>query len=392
MASQKRQWPAGDVLCQVAVLIESDDTWGRNVVEAIARYARDAKWSLLIGPRDSQRRLRLPRGWRGEGVIVSLRDQATARHIREAGAPAVDVSITLPDERWLGRVATDDTLRAQVAFEHLLSRGLDHFACYAPPIGRYPDTRAQRFADVVRAQGFPCETYRAGRGSASRGWLAEYECVTRWLETLPMPVAIFASDPYPARRLTEICERCGVRIPDEVALVSGDNDDLLCRVAWPQITSVELASHRIGTEACALLERLMAGESVPDNPVLIAPRRIIERHSTEVLAIADREIADILRSIHQTATEGIGVRDLLKRFPISRRGLEIKFREILGRTPAEEIRRVRLERARALLLETDLSVEAIATRVGFSSGPALSHAFRRFENVTPSEIRNRGSG
>lgn len=119
---------------QVAVLIETDDSWGRDVVEAIARFAHSARWSILIAPRDGQRRLRLPRGWKGNGILVSLRDRSMVRHIRNAGLPAVDVSMSFPKETWLGRVATDDAARARMAFEHFRARAFEHFAFWPSTI------------------------------------------------------------------------------------------------------------------------------------------------------------------------------------------------------------------------------------------------------------------
>lgn len=371
----------------VAILVETDDTWGRSVVEAIARHARIAGWTLLICPRDAERRLRLPRRWGGDGVIVSIRDPKMARHVRECGSPAVDVSITLPAERWLSRVATDDRLRAELAFGHLRERGFENFATYAPTLGRYPDRRCEQFVRVAAEAGFECSNFATIAGRYGDTWPTDWNRLAAWLDSLPKPVAVFAADAYPARHLAELCERQGIRLPDEVAVLAGDTDELICNVAWPQLSSVELASHRIGHLACQELAVRMDDDSAPPTLRLVAPLRVVERHSTDVMAIADPEMAEILAMVRRQATAGLEVRDLLGQFPISRRGLELKFKRLLGRTPAEEIRRVRLERAKQLLLETDRSVESVAHAVGMSSGPALFHAFRKYIGMTPGEFR-----
>lgn len=116
----------------VAVLIETVDTWGRNVVEAVARYAQWARWALVIAPRDAEGRLRLPQWWRGQGAIVMLRDTATAEHVRRMQIPPVDVDVLMQHETWLGRVVTDDAARARMALEHFRERSFEHFAYYAP--------------------------------------------------------------------------------------------------------------------------------------------------------------------------------------------------------------------------------------------------------------------
>lgn len=360
-------------------------------MESIARFAQAAQWTLLIGPRDRQRRLRLPKGWQGDGVLVSLRDRGMVQHVRRMGVPAVDVSIMLPEEKWLGRVATDDVKRAEMAFEHFRDRGIKQYSCYAPPIGRYSDERANLFRHAVTEAGLTC--WPSPSLQTHSGWLADYQRASEWLDTLPRPLGVFASDAYPARQLAEIAQQADIQIPDDLALLSGDNDDLLCNVAWPPISSLELASHKIGQEACEMLLWMRKTGRVPRKPKLIPPLRVIARHSTEVLAVADEDVAEILRYIRAHACHGIQVTDLLKVFPISRRAMEIRFREILNRTPAEEIRRVRLETARTLMTDTDLSISAVAHRCGFADGASLSHAFRRHYDLPPGELRDaRGNG
>jgi LacI family transcriptional regulator len=371
---------------RVAILVETDDSWGRDVVESIARFAHDNHWSLLISPRDAQHRLRLPSRWKGDGVIVSLRDTALLKHVKSARVPAVDVSIQMPEERWLGRVATDDSARAAMAFEHFQSRHFENFACYSPPIGRYSHDRALAFQRVAQAHGFPCSLFTSPK-SKQGGWDGNQTAVANWLKSLSKPLAVFAADPYPARQLIEICQLEGVRIPDEIAVLAGDTDDLLCNIASPRISSVELACHKIGRAACELLATLMDGQPVPRDPILIPPLRVIARHSTEILAVEDRDLAQIVQYIRDRAAEGIRVSDILRAFPISRRSLEQRFRNILGRSPAEEIRRTRLQHARKLLVETDMSVAEVATASGVCSGAQLASAFRRYLGIRPTALR-----
>jgi LacI family transcriptional regulator len=371
---------------RVAVLVETDDSWGREVVESIARFGHENHWSLLLSPRDDQHRLRLPARWNGDGAIVSLRDHALCRHVKAAGVPAVDVAIQQPEERWCGRVATDDDARAAMAFEHFQSRHFENFACYSPPIGRYSHDRALAFQRVASRAGDRCDIFTATKNKQG-GWDGNQTAVAAWLKSLPKPLAVFAADPYPARQLIEICQLEGLRIPDDIAVLAGDTDDLLCNIASPRISSVELATHKIGRTACEMLKSIMDGGPVPQQPTLIPPLRVIARHSTEILAVEDRDLAQIVQYIRDRAAEGIRVSDILRAFPISRRSLEQRFRNILGRSPAEEIRRTRLQHARKLLVETDMSVAEIATASGVCSGAQLASAFRRYLGIRPSALR-----
>ncbi|QEG21893.1 AraC family transcriptional regulator [Mariniblastus fucicola] len=370
----------------VGILVETDDSWGRNIVEAVCKFAQSNAWAVLISPRDSQGRLRLPTIWNGDGVIASLRNSPSVRHVKSLQLPVVDVGIMVPKYDWLARVATDDAARGEMAFEHLRDRGLTSFACYAPPIGRYSDSRSAAFANAVSDAGYSCASYEPS-GDDAAGWLTNYSNVRRWLATLPRPLGIFAADPYPARQLVEICSMESIHIPDEVAVLSGDDDELLCNVAWPQISAVELASHQIGETAAKMLARMMNGGATPKREKLLPPLRVRGRHSTDILAMDDDEIAEVLRFIRDRAPTGITVADLLRQFPVSRRRLEQRFRAEINRSPAQEIRRIRMAYVARLLLDLDLPISSVAARAGFATSASLSQAFRQHFGVTPSDYR-----
>lgn len=372
---------------RVAVLVEFDDTWGRNVVEAIARFSSLSGWQLLLAPRDAQRRLRIPDGWEGDGAIAMLRDESLVDHLKETRLPTVNVSGQFLEEGWAGQVATDDTWRARLAFDHFSSRRLVHFAYYGPPNSRYSDGRGEAFQRFVSEQGFPCEMLEfqeSPRGSYSYGDRQE---LAERLRSLPKPTGILAADPYPARQLIECCLACGIDIPGDVLVLSGDEDELLCNLVQPPITSIELASHRIGWEACEMLVRMHASGETPIEAQLVKPLRVRPRRSTDHTEMGDPLLESVLDYIKQNAANPIRIQDLARFAAISRRTLELRFRDALGRSPAEEIRRVRLEQARQMLLNTSLSVSSIAAACGLSSGPYLTHAFRKAYGVVPSDLR-----
>lgn len=372
----------------VGVLVETEDTWGRNIVESVCRFGQNAGWTILIAPRDQQGRMRLPAIWNGHGVIAALRNGSAVRHVMQLQRPVVDVSSTMKKEDGLARVTTDDHARAELAVEHLRSRGIQHFACYAPSIGRYSDVRSTEFRSVVEAAGFQCAMY--AHDAKGSGWLTNYTRARDWLAKLPRPLGVFAGDPYPARQLVEICSMDSIRIPDDVAILSGDDDELLCNVASPRISSIELASHLIGDSAAKLLQRLMDGGAIPKRTKRIRPLRIRPRESTDLLAIDDPEVAKALRFIRHHASDGIGVADVADACLVSRRTLENRFREKLNRTPAEEIRRARFECVRRLLLDTDKSIATIAFESGFASGASLSQMYHQHFGETPGSFRRSG--
>jgi LacI family transcriptional regulator len=252
--------------------------------------------------------------------------------------------------------------------------------------------RVFAYVKAVQAAGLTCSVF-PDPAARMPAWNDEYRLVARWLRAQPRPLAVFAADAHPARQLAEICHWEGIHVPDDVAILAGDTDDLMCNLSAPRISSIELDNDQIGREACRMLTRLMQGGRVPAAPMLIAPRRVIARQSTDVLAIDDADVAQALRYIQDHAAEGLRVRDLLPVVPLSRRRLEQRFRAVLGRTPAQEIRRCRLQHAQNLLLDTDLSVSAVAAASGVSSGAQLATAFRKYLGIRPSRLREgRGDG
>jgi LacI family transcriptional regulator len=376
----------------VAVLIETDDSWGRSAVRGVADYALEhGPWSLLVDPRAELGTMRLPRGWQGDGVIARIGSRRLLEHLRRKGVPVVDVDSIMADEPGIGRVNSDDGKRAAIAIDHLVDRGFTNFALYADPRPGFPSLPGLAFEAALAARRRECRVYRAGAGGrGNRPWPAEQRRIAGWLATLPIPTAVFVADSHCGRRVLEACRIAGLDVPQRIAVIAGDTDDLMCEVATPPLSSVELACHRIGYLAADLLDRLMAGESPPTRPILVPPLRVITRQSTDLLAIDDPELVAAIRHIRSHACGRLRVGDVVGRLAVSRRLLEQRFHAALGHGPAEEIRRVRLERAGELLAHSELSVEQVARAAGFRTATRLGVAFRKRFGMTPRAWRAHG--
>lgn len=374
---------------QIAILVETNDSWGREFVAGVAQWTPiHGPWILLIEPRDRQGRLCLPEGWSGDGVIARLSTPTMVEQVRKAGKPVVDVDIVVPTQPWMARVLTDDRQRGRLALAHLLDRGFQRFAWFAPPSPRYAARRGDPFRAAVKAAGFECAVFwPEDRRQRKIGWREQQQLVVRWLESLAKPLAVFAADAHCGRQLAEFCQHSGVSVPDQVAILAGDTDELMCRVCAPPLSSVLLGARRIGCEAAALLDRLMRGGRIPRKPILVEPIGVIARQSTDVLAIPDEEIVQAIRFMRADACRKIQVDDVLRAVPISRRSLELRCLQYLGRSPAEEIRRVRLETAARLLTQSDLSIEEVAQASGFAGATRLGVAFRKTFGRTPLSYR-----
>ena len=223
----------------------------------------------------------------------------------------------------------------------------------------------------------------------SRLWEREKVSICRWLATLDRPLALLSCSDILGQHVLDACRRIGAAVPEEIAVVGVDDDALLCELCQPPLSSVRLDAERIGYEAAALLDRLMAGKPPPSAVQLVSPLGITIRRSTDELAIDDPLIAAAARYIRENACRGATVQEVLRQVPMSRTVLEQKFRRYLGHSPKAEIRTVQLKRVQQLLAETDLALDRIASLAGYKHPEYLSVVFRRLIGQTPGQYRKK---
>ena len=375
----------------VALLIETSNAYARGLLRGVAAYVREHDpWSIHLL---EQGRGDAPPGWlaqwRGDGIIARIETQRIARAVGRSGVPVIDVSAArhIPSIPW---VETDDEAIARLAAEHLMERGFRQFAYCGEPRFNWSRWRLEHFVRIVGEAGFASTVYPhaacAGRRASGN---RERQRLIRWVGNLPKPIGVMACYDIKAQQLLDACREVNVAVPEEVAVVGVDNDELLCNLTPPPLSSVIPNTQRTGYEAAALLDRRIRGEHVEPEAHLIPPLGVATRQSTDVLAIDDPEVALAVRFIREHACEGINVRSVLRAVPLPRRVLESRFQATLGRTPHEEIVRLRMDRVKQLLVETDLNLATIAHRTGFRHVEYLSTAFKRHEGQSPSIYRTR---
>jgi LacI family transcriptional regulator len=206
---------------------------------------------------------------------------------------------------------------------------------------------------------------------------------------LPKPVGVAACYDVLGLRLLDACRRRGLVVPEQVAVVGAGNDNLLCSLSDPPLSSVEHNLHQVGYEAAGLLDRMMDGEPAPAEPILVEPLGVVARQSTELVAIADPKTSLALHVIRDRACQGIGVDEVARRVSLSRRALERRFHKYVGRSPHDEIVRLQLERVKTLLRESDLTLDAIAQKAGFNYASYMATLFRTRVGQPPGEYRRR---
>jgi LacI family transcriptional regulator len=375
--------PSSANLARVAVLVETSTAWGRGIVSGINDYLRHQQhWQVLLEPRGPNSELKLPRQWRGEGIIARVADSAMARSLGRMKMPVVNVSSIQLSGPQFPRVANDVSRVVDTAVEHFRERGFRHFGFFSTQKVHLQE----EFESAVREAGFDCSSYVLPPESGMEaGWNLSLNRLKAWLLSLPKPVAILAWGN--GRPLIYAGQAAGLSTPEEVAVLTNYFDELVNELSPMPLSGIRIASDRVGFEAAALLDRLLAGAKPPAEPLLIPPNGVVIRQSTSTLAIHDAALARAVSYIRENAAEAISVTDVARQAGLSRCVLERRFRESFHRSPGEEIRRVRLERARQLLVETDLSIPDVAESCGFGSNAYFTDCFNRSQGISPLRYR-----
>lgn len=375
---------------RVAVLIESSRAYGRGLLRGVARYNREhGHWSVYLQPHG----LDHPsppwlKQWRGDGILVRIGDRRMLRAVLATGKPTVDLRGVVPG---LGVpfIGVDNRAVAEMAADHLLERGLRHFGFCGLAAGLHPhlDERREYFVARMGMSGYEVRVYAAKAGQPIP-WDREQDRLAARVARLLKPVGIMTCHDDRGLQVLDACQAAGVSVPDEVAIISVD-DELLCGMFTPQLTSIDVNPEQIGYRAAELLERMMGGEPPGCETVLLPPRGVALRQSTDTLAIDDPDVAAALRHIREHACRGLRVEDVLERVPLSRSVLERRFRALVGRSPKAEISRVQLDRAKGLLSESHLTIDVVAARSGFRDARYLCDVFARKMGMTPGAYRER---
>ena len=377
---------------RVAVFLATNLKSNRDVLRGIQNYCRAGRaaspWSFLIAWPEMTP-LKVVAKWAPDGIIAKMYTPRMIAALRRFKVPVVNTT-NIAGDRTIPRAAVDEEAVGRMAAEHFLERGFRNFAYVGYRQQRSESARKEWFRATLRRAGYGCHAYTGIDLFALRPggtWGFRDKKLIAWLTALPKPVAIFLYHDVLAWEILEVCRSIGLRVPEDVALLGADDDELFCDLSQPPLSSIAYPAERIGFAAAGLLDGLLRRRPAPKKPVLIAPVGVVTRQSTDMVAIEDRELAAAVRFIRQNGSGPIGVKSILNHVQISRRTLEQKFRETLGRSPLDEIIRVRVEQARQLLARTDLSMPEIAARSGFSNAERLSVVFKDKTGISPTQYR-----
>ncbi len=360
-------------------------------MRGIASYANErGNWHVFSAPEGEEYAVLATGGYRWDGLIIRPAGAGFTRRVLQLGVPVVSLG-SLRIHASIPRVKVDDAQNTALILRHLMSGGLKRFAyCSFYPTLRVED-RGAAFVAHVRSAGHECFCFnRFCRVTEKDPWQYRLRKLMAWLKQLPKPIGIATYSPDVACQVVDACNRIGVAIPDDVAVIAADDDPMKCELSRPTVSAVEIPASRIGYEACSLLDRMIGGKAVSRLCVQVPAAGVIAiRQSSAIVSPADREVRAAAETIRRSATQGMSVAQLAEQMQVSPRWLQRHFKRAMGCTPRERMQATRLEQAKRLLLETDWPAVRIAQKSGFCSASHLNRCIRDATGLTPVAFRHK---
>jgi len=380
---------------RVAVVADPRGAYARGLISGITAFGRDhGRWAFTIYHDHLDLALaRRARTDRIDGILARILNRKIGQSLTRIGVPIVDMleEVTIPG---VPQIVVDDRAVVRAALDHLLDRGLRQVAFLGLRGVRYTEQRGRHLADLCRERAGSLATYPTGAPRDPLMLRCEdnfrsetRESIGRWIESLPKPVGIVACNDVWASMALAACGDHGIDVPEQVAVIGVDDDPVYGQVADPPLSSVDPDTFTIGYRAAAMLQALMTGSRTVPPVTLVEPRGVVARRSTDVLAFPDTSVGSLVRYLREHACEGLTVERMAKKLGMSRRTIERLFAEHVGRSPSEEICRLRLARVQSLLETTELDLYEVAQRTGFNYVKSLRRAFKARFGMAPAEYR-----
>lgn len=356
----------------------------------IERFALEHGWHLSA---DVAREKVIPWGWEGDGILAWLgAGDDLAKFVVRAKLPTVDFSFRRPHLAF-PRMLEDHPQAGRLAAEHFLTRGFKHFAFYSDVDNWSYNERGEGFVAALKEAGHASQWWRWHESPASRQkrmqWRRKRSWLAAHLKQSPKPLAVFAANDQHALDVLDCCADARIPVPEAVAIVGAANYLLAGDAMHTPVSSVDTNLELLGYRGAALLQDLMDGKAPPKAPLRIPPAGLIARKSSDLLALNHPGVAKCLRFIWEHASGPISIKDLVGVAGMSRRGLHTAFVQQLGRTPGDELHRVRIARAKKLLAESGHKMETLAELCGYQSAASFSFAFKQATGTAPKQYRDR---
>lgn len=382
-------------MIRLILLTDFTEAFPHNLLRGILEYSKNSEpWVVCRMPPSYKQSygikgvLKWARKWEADAIIGQFNDDDEVELFRQHGIVALAQDFK---SRFsvIPNITSEYKQTGRMAADFFLQKGFRNFAYYGYKHVVWSEERCRGFRERVQEEGLEAHFFDYQKQNLERLWYYRTEPLADWLRGLPLPIALMACDDTQANRIMEVCRIIGLKIPEEVAVLGVDNDEIMCTLSDPPLSSVNINIKKGGYEAAQLIDRLIRDQEAPYEDIVIRPTGIVNRLSTDIYATEDKAILIALRYIHQNLSQKISVDDIVGQVPLSRRLVEVRFKNVTGKSIYHYIFDLRMERFAQLLLESKESVADIGMSVGFFDSKNLSRQFKQWKGCTPLEYRKR---
>jgi LacI family transcriptional regulator len=380
-------------MAKIILMTDFSEEYSKSLLRGVAQYAKEKNsWVFCMMPSSYRETagikgiLKWAKEWGADGMIGQFYNESDALQISKAGITVIAQDFK---ERFkkVPNISGDYFQTGKLAAEYFIKKGFQHFAFYGFSNIVWSRERAEGFETTLKLKKFSVHYFENKKTQAQELWYYKASPLSKWLKQLPKPVAIMTCDDNQGQYITQACRFAGLRIPEEVAVLGVDNDEMICNLSDPPLSSIKLGAEKGGYDAAALLDKMIKKKFKKPVNILVKPIQIVTRNSTDIYATPDEHVATTLRYIHQNIDSSLSVNQILKEVPLSRRSLEKRFQQITGSPVYKYIYNLRVEKFAQKLIETDKSIFEIALDLGFNDSKNISRTFKKIKGYTPRAYR-----
>lgn len=380
-------------MIRLILLTDFTEAFAHNLLRGILEYSKSREpWVVCRMPPSYKQTYGIPgvlnwaKKWEADAIIGQFDDDDNVELFRENGIIALAQDFK---SRFavIPNITSKYEQTGQMAADFFLQKGFRNFAYYGYKDVIWSEERCMGFRDRITEKGFGDYFYEYQKQPLENLWYYESEPLIQWIKLLPHPIALMACDDTRANKIMEVCRILGIHIPEEIAVLGVDNDEIICSLSDPPLSSVSLNIVKGGYEAAQLIDKLIQNRGAACEDVIIQPVTIVNRLSTDIYATDHPAILAALKYIHQNLANRLNVEDIVRQVPLSRRLLEVRFREVTGQAIYQYISDLRIERFSQLLLASTEPVADLAIQVGFADSKNLARQFKLCKGCTPLEYR-----
>jgi LacI family transcriptional regulator len=382
-------------MIKIILLSDLSEEYNKNILKGITRYSKDhGPWTFCKMPTYYRETigidgiLKWAKEWEADGIIGQFYNDEEVEKITQANIPVIAQDFK---ERFtkIPNITGAYKETGRLGAEYFLKKGFKNFAFYGFGNIVWSRERADGFEQRIQESGFNVHYYEHNNPTAADLWYYKPSALSEWLKSLPKPIALMTCDDNQGHHVAEAAKHAGIRIPDEVAVLGVDNDEMVCELSDTPLSSIELDAEKGGYEAARLMEQMVEEKTCYGPDVIVKATQVVTRHSTDIFASKDKYIVNALKYIHGNLDKNLKVDQVLREVPLSRRSLEKRFMLTTGYPVYEYIYNQRIEKFTQKLLETDMTIFEIALDLGLSDSKNIARQFKQVKGLTPMEYRKR---